>query len=73
MNKEVSDSWQLHLLPATVAWTIFNVTEKDNYRAAWRTRQGRGAYGWAVPLLSVAGTVLGASLAHGISGRITSI
>ena len=48
-----------------------NVKEKDHCRVASRTRQGRGAYGWAVPLLSVAGTVLGslAGTVNGISGR----
>ena len=48
-----------------------NFKEKDHCRVASRTRQGRGAYGWAAPLLSVAGTVLGsvAGTVNGISGR----
>ena len=48
-----------------------NVKEKDHCRVASRTRQGRGAYGWAAPLLSVAGTVLGTltGTVYGISGR----
>ena len=51
-----------------------NFKEKDHCQVALRTRQGRGAYGWAAPLLSVAGTVLGslAGTVYGISGR-TSI
>ena len=51
-----------------------NFKEKDDCQVASLTRQGRGAYGWAAPLLSVAGTVLGslAGTVYGISGR-TSI
>ena len=48
-----------------------NFKENDHCRVASRTRQGRGAYGWAAPLLSVAGTVHGtlAGTVNGISGR----
>ena len=37
----------------------FNIKEKEHCQVASRTCQGHGAYGWAAPLLSVAGTVLG--------------